>query len=258
MNKLVIVNNVLKEKHLLDSISMDWKKECVPKLNIKVCQDTSLKINLQSIEETKLNVQIEVKPNVKCEIQMIHQGEKSEVMIDYNIHKNGKLSIVKVVDMHFVKHQEIVNLKEENAQIEYILKTACVGKENYDLQIYHHAQNTSSNIINHGINLEDGSLSFNVSTYVSEGIKGCNANQINRIINLTNQECTIKPNLFIEEYDVVANHSAHIGSFKEEEIFYLERLGIPYEKVCKLLLQGFMKSYVDEDIITKIFEKYWR
>jgi len=258
MNKLVVVNNVLQKQKLTKALTVDWKEETTPQLFITICESTLLEIEIQSDRNAKLQLQIEVEPNVESEIQIVNIGKHSEIEVIYNIRKNSQLHVTKFIDVNSTNHKEIVQLQEEGAQIQYILKTACISQETYDLQIYHNAKNTNSDIIHHGINLDKGALSFSISTYIPEGNKGCIANQANRIINLTNQQCGIKPNLFIEEYDVIANHSAHIGSFKEEEIFYLERLGIPYETACKLLLQGFMKSYVKEDIITKIFEKYWR
>lgn len=257
MNKLVIVNHKLEEKQLSESVIVSWKEQ-ESELQIKICKSTSLDIEIHSEIETILKLQVEVEPHVNCQMNIINQGRKSELTANYIVKNDSKLTIIKLMDINTICNYETLDLKESGASAEYILKTACSNKEKYDLKVFHHAKNTTSNLINHGINLEKGTLEFNVSSYIPEGVKGCIANQNNRIINLTNQECIIKPNLFIEEYDVIANHSAHVGSFKEDEIFYLERLGIPYETACKLLLQGFMKSFVQEDMVTKVFEKYWR
>lgn len=258
MNKLIVGNHTLEAKQLSQAIIASWIEDTVPQLNIQICESTTLDIEIDSEIDNILKLQMEVEPHINCQINIIIQGKNSELTANYIVKKDSQLAIMKLVDVDTIQHKEVCHLQESGAKIEYILKTACTNKETYDLEVYHHAPNTISNVINHGINLKKGILEFNVSSYIQEGIKGCETNQNSRIINFTNQACIIRPNLFIEEYDVIANHSAHIGSLKEDDIFYLQRLGIPYETACKLLLQGFMKSFVDENKITKIFEKYWR
>ena len=115
---------------------------------------------------------------------------------------------------------------------------------------------TISDITTHGVNIS-GNLYFNVTTYIPKGMVSSVTNQNNRIINLTNNECTIRPNLLIDEYDVIANHSALIGSFKDEEIFYMQRLGIDKNTANKLLIEGFLKSKLN-NTLSNNFKKYWR
>ena len=104
----------------------------------------------------------------------------------------------------------------------------------------------------------DGVLEFNVSGFVSNRIKGCNINQKARIINLTENTCVVKPNLFIDEVDTVANHSAHIGTFKDEELFYLMSRGLDKENALKLLIKGFLlKGITNKDDLENIVNKYW-
>ena len=96
---------------------------------------------------------------------------------------------------------------------------------------------------------------------VLNNIVDTNINQNNRIINLNDKLCQINPNLYIDENDVTANHSAYIGKFRDDEIFYLQRLGLSYIDATKLLLKGFlsngMTKYMDKHI-NKLTKKYWR
>lgn len=258
MNKIIVKNYNIEKLNISKNIFVEWKEEYVPKLKITISKTTSLELDITSEETTKLNIEIIVLPKVECHLLMRQYGYKNKILMNYDLSKESHLYVTKLVDVQNVNQRDIINLNEKNAQIHYILKTACTNSEKYDLIVNHNAENTVSMLTNHGINLEKGNLTFNVSTCIPEGNKGCIADQNNRIINLTNKTCIIRPNLFIDEYDVIANHSAHIGSIKEEEVFYLQRLGIPYEEATKLLLQGFMKSLVDEKIIIKMFSKYWR
>ena len=107
--------------------------------------------------------------------------------------------------------------------------------------------------------------------YVGDGLqdripedrnKECQVDQVNRIINLTKNKCEIDPNLYIDEYDVNASHSALIGKFSDEEMFYLESRGINKTDALKLLIKGFILSNIEieelKNQINEKIEKYWR
>lgn len=68
----------------------------------------------------------------------------------------------------------------------------------------------------------------------------------------------IAPKLLIEENDVVANHSALIGRFDEEELFYLQSRGIDRNTATILMTKGFLLDGIQDDRLEKIIEKYWR
>ena len=149
----------------------------------------------------------------------------------------------------------------ENAYFRRVFKTISSSDEKYDMLIYHNAKNSKSDLLNHGVNILNGNLTFNVSTFVPENISGCYANQGNRIINLTNNKCKISPNMYIDCFDVIANHSAFIGTFKDNELFYLQSRGIPRDEATKLLIKGFLTSELSEEQKEKykdILNKYWR
>jgi len=122
--------------------------------------------------------------------------------------------------------------------------------------VYHNNKNTESNIINNSVNINEGTTNFNVTSVVYNGITNCVLNQTNKIINLNNKECKINPNLLIEENDVIANHSAIIGKFSEEEIFYLMSRGISRKEATNLLIKGFLINGIDNKKIDKIIEKH--
>ncbi|HPF83680.1 MAG TPA: SufD family Fe-S cluster assembly protein, partial [Bacilli bacterium] len=85
--------------------------------------------------------------------------------------------------------------------------------------------------------------------------------QNSRIINLTNNKCQIKPNLFIDEYNVEASHSAYIGGFSADDMFYLNSRGINELDALKLLINGFLTKDMPKYLVTRIkrnINKYWR
>ena len=102
---------------------------------------------------------------------------------------------------------------------------------------------------------------FNVSSFIPKDITGCVASQDNRIINLNDNYSIIKPNLYIDCDDVVASHSAWVGSFSEDDLFYLQSRGINRDDATKLLLTGFLTSNMSSDLcdyVKDTIDNYWR
>ena len=73
-------------------------------------------------------------------------------------------------------------------------------------------------------------------------------NQDTKIINLSDSHSKINPNMYIDVDDVEARHSSVIGSFNEEELFYLMSRGISYDEAVKLLIKGYILSNLDLDM----------
>jgi len=261
MNKLIIVNDEVVEQKLDKTINiLSKKEEFLSELKLEINDNTDLTIEYTSNNETKLNFNIIVSKNVKCNLYEIKKGKKYKLGYTFDMAKNSTMNIYKINDVYKISEQLIFNLNGENAKVNYLLKTISSNKENYDLMVYHNSSNTESNIINNGVNVLDGELSFVVSGFVQNGYVDCVLDQKNRIINLTNNACTIKPNLFIDENDVVANHSAHIGKCSDEEMFYLMSRGIEPKVAENLIIKGFLLNGLkcNKQEMEDIINKYWR
>ena len=96
------------------------------------------------------------------------------------------------------------------------------------------------NANDHGVNVLDNVLDFNVTGVVLKDIKGSICNQENRIININDGKSTICPNLLIDSYDVVSSHAAYIGKFSDDVLFYLMSKGINKKKAYELLILSFL------------------
>lgn len=264
MNKIKIVNGKI-EKTINKAIDCEFiaksDKFLVDSLKLKIKDDTDLELNIEEKGNNKIDVYINVLEEVKVKICEYINSSNVKVQYKYYLESNSNIEIKKINNTDSIKEYDIVNLNGENASFKRILKTISKSNEKYDMLVYHNAKNTRSDLINHGVNILDGNLTFNVSTFVPENISGCYANQSNRIINLTDNKCKISPNMYVDCFDVIANHSAFIGTFKGEELFYLQSRGIPVKDATKLLIKGFLTSELEEEQKEKykdILNKYWR
>lgn len=267
MNKLVIVNDIVKEKHLDSSIHLEeipkWELFEVNQLKIKIENDTSLEIDYQNLEEAKLDVWFEIKENVTFHLLEQRNGKKGKVQYHYILNKNSEMNVQKLYFCEGMREVSYTSLNGENAKFTSLLKTISTKEEKYDIAVEHNAKNTTSDIVNHGINVLDGSIIFNITGVIPNGMSGSSTNESNRILTFNEKECKIAPNLLIEEEDVTANHSAYIGRFREEELFYLMSRGISYKDATMLLTTGFLlsKLNVEEEVKEKLKEKLqtvWR
>ncbi|MEG2993221.1 MAG: SufD family Fe-S cluster assembly protein, partial [Bacilli bacterium] len=228
-------------------------------LDFEILKNTNLNISYDNIEETKLAITFKIKKNVKFKITELRKGLKSKVQYKFYLEQNSQIDIDKFYNLSGSKELVVIYLNGKDASINYNFKTICHDKEKYDLMVYHNAPQTISNIINKGVNNGKGNLIFNVSSFVPSGNVACCLNQMGQIINLTDGLCQINPNLLIDEFDVKANHSANIGKFSEEAMFYLQSRGISHSQALNLLIKGFLLEGVtnNKTIIKKIINDYW-
>lgn len=264
MNKIVVNRESLDSVDIDESISVDFTKKKslfdISIISIDIKYSTTLYLDINT-STTKLKIGINVLSNVNFKLFINVEGNDSKIRYTYNIDDNSNISVTKYNRVDNIKEMVEVNLNGIGANIDYLFKSICTSKELYDYNIIHNTKNTISNIKNNLVNVS-GSASVQISSSVDKNIIDCTCNQFNRIINLTNNKCEIRPILYIDNDLVDANHSALIGDFEEDELFYLESRGISKKDAYNLLIKGFLSSGIkDDDIKKKIdndLNKYWR
>ena len=183
----------------------------------------------------KLELDKDTTINIESDNIKLYLVTKNNIRVDFNIFK--KATIYNITTENITINANIYN----NAKLDFYLMTITDKKITNEVNVYHQNKNTTSNVICHGISYLKGDLKFSVNGYIKKGMIGSICNQSSRIINLDEGKSLIEPNLFIDEFDSVANHSAYTGPFDEKSLFYLETKGISRKEAFNLLLNGFMK-----------------
>lgn len=267
MNKLRVVNDKIVSQELDERIKVELEAKNeffgVNRLKILVLADTELEIEYESKEECKLDIFLNVEHHVHFSLWEYRRGKRTKVQYQYYLDEGSETRLERIHHMEGMRELDLFHLNGEGASIDYILKTVSTKPEKYDMVISHNAKNTTSKITNHGINLKEGKLVFNVTGDIPKGKTGCYLDQKNRIITYNEEECKIAPNFFIDLDDVVANHAAYIGKFREEDIFYLMSRGITEMDAIHLLTRGFFLSNLEltkerEEKLITILEHVWR
>lgn len=171
----------------------------------------------------------------------------------YNISENSKL-VVYQYGIN-IDNNIIINLNGENASVEYHYSTINYDNHKYKIEVNHNSSKTISNIYNHGINVFDNKLDFDITGNVLNKSGKCECNQKNQILNISDGKSTILPKLLIDNYDVISSHSAYIGKFKDEILFYLMSRGISEKVSYDLLIKSFLVNGCDNTELIEKLEK---
>ena len=204
----------------------------------------------------KLELDKDTTINIESDNVKLYLVTKNNIRVDFNI--SNSATIYNITTENITINANIYN----NAKLDFYLMTITDKKITNEVNVYHQNKETTSNVICHGISYLKGNLKFSVNGYIKKGMIGSICNQSSRIINLNEGKSLIEPNLFIDEFDSVANHSAYTGPFDNKLLFYLETKGISKKEAFNLLLNGFMKlvelpkDY--ESVLNNILDKVMR
>lgn len=245
MNRILLDNNQINYE-CDDSTTITSRKNVH---TIKVFKDTVLNI-WQKKSTSKIEIAIE--NNVKLKVNIMSNNDRNKVV--YNISENAKVVINKLaIDNN---DDIIINLNGHQASIVYNYSAIDYKESTYKIDVKHNVKKTSSYIYNYGLSTTSEKIVFSINGYVYKNASKCICNQDNKIIYLKENQSVIEPNLFIENYDVEANHAAYIGKFKEKDLFYLMSRGIAKEDCYKLFIKSFIlgKMLLDKEE-KDLFEK---
>lgn len=200
---------------------------------VKLCGEAvidDLDYNLYEIEKDS-NIQVNIRNSKYKEYK-------------FDLEENASLIINKLYNEKEVDENITINLNGFNSRVDYNFSTLTYDNQKYIININHNNKSTISNVINHGVVMNDSKLSFEVNSTVKKGNKGSKLKQESKIIVMSSNNSIIKPNLFIDEYDVDAFHSATIGKFRDDEIFYLKTKGLKEKDAVSLLIKGFLEGHI--------------
>ena len=204
----------------------------------------------------KLELDKDTTINIESDNVKLYLVTKNNIKVDFNI--LNSTTIYNITTESITVNINIYN----NAKLDFYEMTVTDKKITNEVNVYHKNKETTSNVTCHGISYGKGDLKFSVNGYIKKGMIGSICNQSSRIINLDDGKSLIEPNLFIDEFDSIANHSAYTGPFDEKLLFYLETKGISKKEAFNLLLNGFMKVVelpIDyESVLDNILDKVMR
>lgn len=116
-----------------------------------------------------------------------------------------------------------------------------------DTRVTNYGRNSVGHILQHGVILEKGTLTFNGIGHIVKGAKGADAQQESRVLMLSDKaRSDANPILLIDENDVTAGHAASIGQVDPDDMYYLMSRGLKYEEAERLVILGFLGAVITE------------
>lgn len=116
-----------------------------------------------------------------------------------------------------------------------------------DSRVTNYGKYSVGHILQHGVILERGTLTFNGIGHIIKGAKGADAQQESRVLMLSDQaRSDANPILLIDENEVTAGHAASIGQVDPEDMYYLMSRGLDKTTAERLVILGFLGTVITE------------
>ena len=251
MNRIIVNRNRI-DNYKDDEIEINNNK-------IWFYKDNKYEFEYIDCDDVRLEFMID---NAKIEILDYSSDNYLKIKNIYNI-DNGSLRIDKFYNNKKVDEEIDFNLMQDGDRVDYNFATISLGEENYIINVNHNNKNTISNIDNRSVALKNSKINYTINSRVLKDCVKSMLDQNTRIITLDECEAKISPNMFIDLDDVIAKHGSVIGTFKEDQVFYLMSKGISYNDTVKLLIKGYLLSKIKVNVdirmkIMDIIDRYWR
>ncbi|WP_019319339.1 Fe-S cluster assembly protein SufD [Streptococcus mutans] len=134
-----------------------------------------------------------------------------------------------------------------HAELKVVAASSGRQIQGIDTRVTNYGNNSIGHILQHGVILERGTLTFNGIGHIIKGAKGADAQQESRVLMLSDKaRSDANPILLIDENEVTAGHAASIGQVDPEDMYYLMNRGIDKETAERLVIRGFLGTVITE------------
>ncbi len=231
------------------------------KLSIKIKENSNVELFLilESSKTTDLNMEFALGQNATLKVTSLFiSNRRTKIDINRNFRLAAKSNLNLMNAMLFsgeTKMKDTIDLDGIEAKANIDLLNIGSGEDVYEVfqDIRHNAKKTISNINNYLISNNESHLSYSVSGRIFKGNEKSSCSQLNKGIILQEKGyIKAEPKLFIDEYDVEANHGAAIGQIDDEQLFYLLSRGLTELEARSLIISGYTNPFImnvnDENI----------
>lgn len=226
-------------------------------------------------QATSANISVEVIAQEGSQIKFSAIDRLGDQVTAY-ISRRGRLDRAATIDwaLALMNEGNVIadfdsDLIGQGAQTDVKVVAASSGRQvqGIDTRVTNYGKHTVGHILQHGVILERGTLTFNAIGHIIKGAKGADAQQESRVLMLSDQaRSDANPILLIDENEVTAGHAASIGQVDPEDMYYLMSRGLDQETAERLVIRGFLGAVVAEipvpsvrqDIVTALDDKLAR
>lgn len=197
--------------------------------------------------DTPVNKNILVKSGANLTILTYNENEELSLNIDVEKDANVEVyHVIKAIKDYTIK--ENINLLNEgaNAKVMAVMLGLNSANINSKITIYHETKNTTSELLTYAIAKENTFINIDNNAYIRKNAKSTNARQSARGLSLSNNaKILVQPNLYIDEYDVMASHGVAMGSINKDDLFYLMSRGLTKEEASNMVVMGLIEPVLN-------------
>lgn len=205
--------------------------------------------------KTSANITVEVIAQVGAQIKFSAIDRLGENVTAY-LSRRGKLADDSMIDWAIGVMNEgnvVADFDSDlfgrgsHADMKVVALSSGRQIQGIDTRVTNYGCHSIGNILQHGVILEKGTLTFNGIGHIIKGAKGADAQQESRVLMLSDQaRSDANPILLIDENDVTAGHAASIGQVDPEDMYYLMSRGLDKPTAERLVVRGFLGSVIVE------------
>lgn len=228
---------------IIENYSSIGEKEYPSKLNVHVHLQAQAGAN---VKYTAINELVE---ETQAFFRRTAQTERDALVdISLGIMNNG--NAIEDVQVDLLGDGSSADIK--SVAISHSSQVQCINAK-----VINHGSHTIGNIYQHGVVLEQATLTFNGIGDVLKNAKHSDAQQESRILMLSDEaRADTNPLLLIDEYELTAGHAASISRIDEDQLYYLMSRGLGQKQAEKLVIRGFLGSVLSAISIKEVREKF--
>lgn len=248
--KVIIVNDALENSNIVYNINENTKAEIVK---------TYLAVNTN--HQALIDIDLEQNASLDyTSIQLCNQGFKE--LLNAYLDEGASFNLNSLLaNKNSVDNETNVYLYglHANTTINNSIINTTGLTQNYNYNVYHWYNETTSELKNYAISKNNSSLNINSNGLIKKGCAKSVINQKSRGIILDlHSTISANPLLQIDEYDVVANHGASIGAIDDEDLYYLMSRGLTKDESERLIVIAYidpMIKNIDDETIKNYINK---
>lgn len=124
-------------------------------------------------------------------------------------------------------------------------------------RVTNYGKNSVGHIMQNGVILDHGTLTFNGIGHIINGASGADAQQSSRVLMLSDTaRGDANPILLIDENDVTAGHAASVGQLDPDDLYYLQSRGLDEDTAKRLVIRGFLGSVISSIPLKSVREEF--
>jgi Fe-S cluster assembly scaffold protein SufB len=206
-------------------------------------------INEILIQNNVSKIDFVVKKNATLIIKCVNY-KANELKINGQLESNARVEsfIIDFAKNNFIFCSEVV-LMGKNAEFNWNLLSIANQKyqKKFNIHFLHQNENNKVNVNNIALTFDVSFLSFFCLNHINKKAKNSLVSQNSKVFILNQYaQAKIVPTLKIDNFDVIANHTAVISNLDNNNIFYLKSRGLTECESKKIIILSYLKKITDK------------